>query len=99
MPHALRLLMRLQLRGMLRRGLRQARTLRGALFFGFGVIVFIVWLLPSVLAAHAPGLPRPHPEEVRNVMPLVLLGITLLTTLTSAGEKAIAFTGGEVDML
>jgi hypothetical protein len=96
MHHALSYLMLLQLRGLLRRGLRQARTPRGALFFIFGLIVFALWLLPALLTA---DIAKPAPAEVRNVIPLVLLGITLLTTLTSAGEKAIAFTGGEVDFL
>jgi hypothetical protein len=97
MSRALRQLMLMQLRGLLRRGLRQIKTPRGALFFGFGLLVFVLWLLPVVIDTTAN--PRPRPKEVRNVMPLVLLGITLLTTLTSAGEKAIAFTGGEVDLL
>src|SRR4051794_22126720 len=96
MPHSLRLLMLLQLRGLLRRGLRQAKSPRGAIFYLFGLVVFVLWLLPALLTA---DIARPHPAEVRNVMPLILLGITLLTTLTSAGEKAIAFTGGEVDFL
>lgn len=96
MPPALRHLVRLQLRGVVRSALQRARTPRGALFFAFGVVVFIAWLTPAVLSAQ---MAKPKPEHVRNVMPLILLGIALLTTFTSAGEKAIAFTGGESDFL
>lgn len=96
MPYALRQLMLLQLRGLFRRGLRQARTARGALFFVFGLLAALGWLGSVVAASH---LERADPRYVRDVLPLGLLGITLLTALTSAGEKAIAFTGGEVDFL
>lgn len=37
--------------------------------------------------------------RMREVMPLALLGICALTALTSAGDKAISFTAGEVDQL
>ncbi|QOV92265.1 putative ABC exporter domain-containing protein [Humisphaera borealis] len=96
MPPALRHLIRLQLRGIFRSALRRAKTPRGAIFFAFGVLVFIAWLTPAILSAQVA---KPKPAEVRNVMPLILLGIGLLTTFTSAGEKAIAFTGGESDFL
>jgi len=96
MPAALRHLIRLQLHGIVRSAFRRAKTPRGAIFFVFGVLVFIVWLAPVVITAR---LAPPKPEEVRNVLPLILLGITLLTAFTSAGEKAIAFTGGESDFL
>src|SRR3954464_2154949 len=96
MSQALYQLMLMQLRGLLRRGLRQVRTPRGAIFFAFGVLIFVSWLVPNMMNLQEG---RPSVQSVRNVMPLVLLGVTLLTTLTSAGEKAIAFTGGEVDLL
>ncbi|MDB5297532.1 MAG: hypothetical protein JWO31_3515, partial [Phycisphaerales bacterium] len=96
-PPALRQLMRLQARGVLRQGLRRAGTTRGKIFFAFGIVVFVLWLLPALFMAHVARPPRP--ADVRQVMPLVLLGITLLTAFTSAGEKAIAFTGGETDFL
>lgn len=95
-PKPLIQLMLMQLRGLLRRGLRQVKTPRGAIFFGFGLLVFVLWLLPILFTAdHG----KPRVNAVRNVMPLVLLGVTLLSALTSAGEKAIAFIGGEVDLL
>jgi hypothetical protein len=96
MPPALRQLMLLQLRGLFRRGLRQARTARGAVFFAFGLVAALGWLASVVMASR---MDRADPRYVRDVLPLALLGITLLTALTSAGEKAIAFTGGEVDFL
>src|SRR5947199_319864 len=90
MSKALLQLMLMQLRGMLRRGFRQVRTPRGAIFFGFGVLIFASWLVPNLMNIQEG---KPTLGAVRNVMPLVLLGVTLLTTLTSAGEKAIASTG------
>ncbi|HEX8915154.1 MAG TPA: putative ABC exporter domain-containing protein, partial [Humisphaera sp.] len=96
-PAALRDLMLLQARGVVRQAVRRAKTPRGAIFFVVGILVFIVWLLPGLLTAQIGG--KSEPAHVRNVMPLVLLGLTLITTLTSAGEKAIAFTGGETDLL
>ena len=55
-----------------------------------------MWLASVVLSA---TMQRPNPEYVRGVVPLILLGICLLTTMTSAGDKAVAFTPGEVDLL
>lgn len=80
----------------MRSAVRRARTPRGALFFVFGIAIFLLWMAPAVLTAH---IGKSKPDDVRGVIPLILLGITLLTTFTSAGEKAIAFTGGESDFL
>ena len=89
-------LMRLQGRGMLRRIGRGARTRRGAAFFAVGVLMFGLWI--ASLSLNASG-KRSDPNHVRLVAPLVLLGVCLLSAFTSAGEKAIAFTPGEVDFL
>jgi hypothetical protein len=58
--------------------------------------LFGSWLWSATFAAQVD---RPGPDHVRGVVPLVLLGICLMTALTSAGDKAIAFTAGEVDLL
>src|SRR3954453_9635397 len=96
MDPALIKLMGLQGRGLFRRILRGARTVRGAVFFAFGVAIAAMWLASVLLSA---TMQRPNPEYVRGVAPLILLGICLLTTMTSAGDKAVAFTPGEVDLL
>jgi hypothetical protein len=89
-------LMRLQGRGMFRRTLRGATTPRGAVFYAVGVLIFAVWLMSLGIAGNRP---RPALSHVRAIAPLMLLAICLLSALTSAGERAIAFTGGEVDFL
>jgi Putative ABC exporter len=96
MDPALIKLMLLQARGLLRRIVRGARTVRGAVFFAFGVGIAVLWLGSVLLSAK---MQRQDPEYVRGVLPLILLGICILTTMTSAGDKAVAFTPGEVDLL
>src|SRR5688500_946077 len=88
--------MLLQLRGLVRRMLRGARTVRGAIFFILGLLIFAAWLMPAFFQAN---LGRVDPAEVRRTMPLILLAVSVLSALTSAGEKAIAFTPAEVDFL
>jgi hypothetical protein len=38
-------------------------------------------------------------HHLREIAPMALLGVCVLTIISSAGDKAIAFTPGEVDML
>ncbi len=58
-----------------------------------GAAVVAVWLYSATHAKHS------NPDDVRTAMPFVLIGICLLTIITSAGDKAIAFTPGEIDLL
>src|SRR3954468_15825389 len=97
MDPALWKLMRLQGRGLLRRIFRGARTPRGAVFFVFGILLFALWISSAAMSARFQR--RSDPENVRAVVPLVLLGVCLLSSVTSASDKAIAFTPGEVDLL
>src|SRR5436190_24289363 len=97
MDPALWKLMRLQGRGLVRRVFRGARTPLGALFFVFGILIFGLWVSSAAMSASLQR--RPDPDHVRAVVPLVLLGVCLLTSVTSASDKAIAFTPGEVDLL
>src|SRR5205814_10593130 len=43
--------------------------------------------------------PRTDPAAVRDVAPVILLAMCLLTLVSSGGEKAIAFAPAEVDFL
>ncbi len=43
--------------------------------------------------------PPSDPQRVRMAAPFALLAICVLTLITSAGDRAISFTPGEVDML
>lgn len=97
MDPALWKLMRLQGRGLLRRIFRGARTPRGAVFFAFGILLFAVWMLSAAVSVRFQR--RADPENVRAVVPLVVLGVCLLSSVTGATDKAIAFTPGEVDLL
>lgn len=97
MPHGLIVLMQLQARALLRRTLRGAGTKRGVLFLGIGIAAFFLWLAPSVL--HAYMVRSNDPTQLRLVFPLALLGFCLINLITTAGERAVAFSPAEVDFL
>jgi hypothetical protein len=93
---ALWLLLGLRLRGWLRRLRRALSTVRGALLAAFGFLLFVAWLLPSLLVPS----PEPtHLEEVRRFGPLALVAFCLLNLIFSTGERAISFTPAEVNLL
>ncbi|MDB5299679.1 MAG: hypothetical protein JWO87_1342 [Phycisphaerales bacterium] len=99
---ALYKLIALQGRGLVRRTLRGAGTPRRIVFFAVGAAVFLLWLGPAVLMATKPRSALQQEKTinyVRTIMPMVLLGVCIVTAVTSAGDKAIAFTPGEVDQL
>jgi hypothetical protein len=95
MPNPLAHLMQLQLRGLTRRSLRGTRTLRRLAALAFGGVMFALYLAPNIFYR----LPPSDPNRVRLAAPFALLGICVLTLITSAGDRAISFTPGEVDML
>jgi hypothetical protein len=97
MPGALLQLLRLQWRGFARRSLRGARTPRRMVMFALGALILLLYLGPSLFFSHR--LPRSDPQRVRTAAPFALLGICVLTLITSAGDRAISFTPGEIDML
>ena len=97
MPPALFKLMGMQFRGFARRIFRGSTGIRRAMMFGFGALVIVLWLLPSVLMARR-GQPS-DPHRIRLAAPFALLGVCVLTLVSSAGDGAISFTPGEVDML
>lgn len=102
-PALIKLLL-LQARGFARRIVRGAGTPRRALFLIIGIAVIILWLGPALFTSIAVRHSHPQrrdlsPQRFRDVAPMVLLGICVLTIVSSAGDKAIAFTPGEVDIL
>ena len=108
MNPALLKLLQLQSRGFFRRIARGAQTPRRAVFLIIGVVVILCWLGPALVLRTTMILAvrHAHPDQLgawqhrfRAVAPLALLGVCLLTIVSSAGDKAIAFTRGEVDML
>lgn len=96
MNPALFKLIRLQSRGMVRRSLHGVTTPRRAGFLLAGFAVLVLWIGPALFAASRQ---RPAPQRLRDTAPMALLGICVLTIVSSAGDKAISFTPGEVDML
>lgn len=103
MNPALFTLMRLQLAGFFRRMTRGARSPRRAVFMAIGLGMIVLWLgsISIGMLAGQQERARHHlaPERFRATAPLALLGICVLMIVSSSGDKAVAFTPGEVDML
>jgi hypothetical protein len=98
---ALIVLARLRFNAWLRRVRRGLSSRRGIAYSVIGAAVFVLWLLPMIISAMTGGdLGRPprDPQRVREIMPLVLLGITLIMAVFSGG-KIISFSAAEVDFL
>jgi hypothetical protein len=91
------LLLRLRIRGWARRLFRSANSVRGALLFVVGCLVFVGWVTPLFLESATT--PPQDPEQVRRWGPLALLGIWLMNVLFSSSEGAITFTSAEVNLL
>jgi len=96
MNPALLKLIFMQTRGFFRRSFRGSGLGRVA-FFAVGAALIGLWLLANVINAVAQR--RSEPARVRMIAPLAILGFCLVTLITSAGDRAIAFTAGEVDQL
>ena len=97
MPPALFKLMRFQARAVWRRMFRGARTPRGATFLVVGIIIFFSWFASTMTSAFL--LPRADPHSVRLFFPPAMLVFCVMTLVTNAGERAVAFTPAEVDFL
>ena len=101
MDPALGKLLRLRFRGRVRSMFRGLKTLRGALFFAIGVVVFAMWLGPSLamvfIGAQVHG--QFNPDLVRTMVPLALVALCGLTILNSAQQRAMHFTAAEIDFL
>jgi hypothetical protein len=96
MDRALWLLLRLRLRGWLRRLRRALSTVRGILLCAFGVLLFATWIGPAVLLGPAPP---EHLHDVRRFGPLVLVAFCVLNVVLSPGERGIVFSPAEVNLL
>jgi hypothetical protein len=95
MDRALWLLMRLRLRGWLRRLGRSLASVRGVLLVVVGALVFLPWVLSWVLGSTLSG---QHLAEVRRYGPLALAAYCLAELVIST-EKAITFSAAEVNFL
>src|SRR3982751_5208519 len=90
-------LMLLQARSVARRSFRGARTVRGAIFLILGILLVLLWLGPNIVNAYI--MPRADPRQVRVYFPLGMLTFVLTNLISSAGERAVAFTPAEVEFL
>ncbi|GMW02938.1 MAG: hypothetical protein AMXMBFR84_40740 [Candidatus Hydrogenedentota bacterium] len=97
MPPALIYLNRLRWRAMGRRMFRGVRTVKGALFFGFGLFMFSTWLLPSLVMSF--NTQPADPARIIAMTSLFMITMSVLYVGTSAGDKAIYFSPGEVEFL
>lgn len=103
MHPALWFLLGLRFRGWLRRLGRNLLTVKGVLLALLGALFLVPclfsWIL-SVLVLPQPPASPDKLEEIRRFGPLGLLSMTVLTLLSSAGERGVvAFTPAEVTFL
>lgn len=93
---ALRLLIRLQFRGVLRRTGRAMRTPKGATFAIIGGLMLLLWL-GSVFFSATLGR-KTDPQRVRELAPALLL-LVCAANVFGGGDKVISFTPGEINFL
>jgi|GEM_PF-554923 len=97
LPPALRLLMRMQVRGRLRKIARGTRTAKGKLYLCMMLIMFAMWMGPTV--GSAVFMPQPDAIYVRSFLSPGLLTFCLLTLITTGPESGIHFAVADVDLL
>lgn len=96
MNRALLTLLRLQLKGWVRRQF-SGGSIRRTVFAVLGLVMFLLWLTSVALGAVYQQ-PR-TPEEVMALLPFYLTGFALLPIVFGNEDRAIAFTPAEVDFL
>ena len=94
---ALVLLVRMRWRAMFRKSLRGAKSKRGIGMFIFGIALLALWIGPAVFLAMRGE--KGDLNQFRALVPLGLLGMCMLSLMTSAGERAIYFSPGEIEFL
>ncbi len=99
MDRALIKLLKLRFRGALRNRLRGLKTVRGAVFFLLGLGVMLLWLGPQIMVFFVAHRTPMDAQVLHDVLPLVLLGLLLMSMLGSARMEGIHFTAAEVDFL
>lgn len=99
MNAALRQLLRLRVRGNVRKALRVMKTPRGIVFSVLGGMIFVVWFGPTVLAIMFSPPTDVDPKQILLFAPAVLFLICLLNTVSRLGRSALYFTPAEIDFL
>jgi Putative ABC exporter len=96
-PAPLRLLLTLQMRARVRRMLRGAKTVKGALYLLLMLGVFGLWIGPSLVFGFI-GV-RSDGELIRSYLAMGLFGYCLLTLSTMSPDSGVQFLPAEVDFL
>jgi hypothetical protein len=91
-------LLRLRLRGAVRRSFRGLKTGRGIVFFVLGVGTIMLCVGPQVLLLFLKREPV-DPNTLRDVVPVGLLVMSLMALLGGTRQEGICFTPAEVDIL
>ncbi|MCC6794668.1 MAG: hypothetical protein IT366_06070 [Candidatus Hydrogenedentes bacterium] len=94
---ALLFLIRLRWRAMLRKTVRGVKSKRGGAMFVLGLLLIVLWMAPAIIMA-ARG-DKGDVDQFRSFVPLGMLAMCMLSLMTSAGERAIYFSPGEVEFL
>ncbi len=94
---ALFFLIRLRWRAMLRKTVRGVKSKRGGAMFVMGVALIVLWMAPAIFMAVRGD--KGDVDQFRAMVPLGMLAMCMLSLMTSAGERAIYFSPGEVEFL
>ena len=97
MPLPLWTLLWLNVRAGFRRLWRQARTVKGAVLVVAGLALAGGWVAAITVSGRFG--PPPDPAAGRVLLPAIVLALCLLNVLSSAGDRAVSFSPGEVGFL
>ncbi|MEW6234802.1 MAG: putative ABC exporter domain-containing protein [Candidatus Omnitrophota bacterium] len=97
-------LKKLQYRARIRYTFRGLKTLRGAIYFALGVIMFCLWLGPQIMMLFMNSRHKNPVDEAivgtgQTALPLVIFLFCLMQLILKASENSIYFTPSEVDFL
>jgi Putative ABC exporter len=98
-PAALRLLLRLKLRGAARAQLRRLRSPRNWIFLLVGVGLFAIWGLYIVLMPRWRGPSVPDPESDLAWTSVVLFALALLTLVSSFNHRGLYLPRQEIELV
>ena len=102
LPPALSLLLRLQVRARWRRVGRGSKTLKGKLYLAAMIVMFSVWLGPTLAATffmRRSDFVDQSAPLVQALLPSSLLLYCIITLIATGSESGIAFQPAEVDLL
>jgi hypothetical protein len=97
-PAALRLLVRLKLRGAARAQLRRLRSPRNWIFLLVGVALFALWGVYIVLIPRWRGTSAPDPESDLAWTSVVLFALALLTLVSSFNHRGLYLPRQEIEL-